>query len=392
MAPSVSSGSARRLAALAAAATAAILATLFVLLFLARPSRETIVPASGNRADWNDYDDRDAGGTSRCDVLSSLPFLRIATLTGHAPGAYWGIEWMPAHPSAEGRFWEWSSRDSLVVRWRARKARHLQINICGHDPDLTRPEAPLSRRYLSATLPIGEGWTRASVPLSAFAPPDWWRDLHPDLPGSPLAFLARTLSLQVVPASGSASLGLDTIEIARIERIPARSRLLAIPLALALLFAGLAAWLLRPCRPVAPAALEIAPRSLEAPAPDLERLLDHLSSNYQRDDLDLATVARECALSSRRVTTLLGSRGESFKSLLNRLRLDEAGRLLASTDLQVSEIGFKVGYRNVSHFHRVFRDRFGAAPGAFREALQNRADDLQNLSTTRNATGTDDSA
>lgn len=367
----------RNLVAGILAALAALLASVSVLLFAFRPAPDVVVPSPAHRADWNDYDDRDAGGTSRCDVLSSIP-LRIATFSSAAPGAYWGIEWGPAASGSAERFWKWQAGDSLVIRWRARKARHLQIHLCGHDPDLTRPGEPLSRRYLSASLPIGEEWTTTAIALGDFAPPEWWRALHPDLQGDPHAFLERTLDLQVAPAPGAASLGDDTIEIASIARIPSRSHAWMVVLACALL-AGIGAWALGRKRTPSPedTPLELVPRSLDAPAPDLQRLLEHLRSNYQRDDLDLATVARECGLSPRRVSTLLANRGESFKSALNRLRLDEARRLLGVTDLQISEIGFKVGYRNVSHFHRMFRERFGAAPGTFRD-LRNPHEDLRN--------------
>lgn len=358
----------------------AILATVSVLLFSLRPKRDILVPSPVQRADWNDYDDRDVGGTSRCEVLSNSP-LRMATYSSPVPGSYWGIEWSPAGTGSKERFWGWSPRDSLVVRWRARKARHLQVHLCGSDPALTRPDAPLTRRYLAATLPVGEGWTRASIALGDFTPPEWWLQLHPGLVGDPLAFLPRTVNLQVVPATGAAFLGEDTIEIEAIEVVPSTSMGWLATAILALISGLAAAWFHRQgsrANRILPP-LELSPRSLDAPAPDLQRLLEHLNAQYHRPDLDLATVAKECALSPRRVTTLLGDRGESFKSSLNRLRLDEARRLLGATDLQVSEIGYKVGYRNTSHFHRMFRDRFGVAPGVFRDGLRNPPGNLQNL-------------
>lgn len=68
-------------------AIAALLASVSVLLFALRPVPDVVVPSPAHRADWNDYDDRDVGGTSRCDVLSSAP-LRIATFSSAAPGAF----------------------------------------------------------------------------------------------------------------------------------------------------------------------------------------------------------------------------------------------------------------------------------------------------------------
>jgi len=59
--------------------------------------------------------------------------------------------------------------------------------------------------------------------------------------------------------------------------------------------------------------------------------------------------------------------GLPFKQYLNRLRLEEAKRLLTQTDLQVSDIAYKVGYGNISHFNRVFKDHLGISPNDFRK-------------------------
>lgn len=47
-------------------------------------------------------------------------------------------------------------------------------------------------------------------------------------------------------------------------------------------------------------------------------------------------------------------------------RLDHARHLLAVTDKTVSEVAFESGFENLSHFSRVFRERFGASPAALR--------------------------
>jgi len=179
----------------------------------------------------------------------------------------------------------------------------------------------------------------------------------------------------------------DTIEIASIEHKSGTNvPLLAVLSCLGLLGGLILAFLPRPrTAPEAaathPAITPLEPRSLVTPPPDLERLNHFLADNYCREDLDLATVATELALPLRRITNLLNGNGESFKATLNRLRLQEARRLLLETDLQVSEIAFKVGYGNVSHFNRVFRERFETAPGALRAALQNPSNPVQNLQT-----------
>jgi len=348
---------------------------------------DSIHPAASSRQRWNAYDDRSKGGSSRCEVFAARDTLRAAIRTGPSPDAYWGIEWEPTpqgHSSLSQ--WSWKSRDSLIFLWKARHATQQRIFLCSYDPAMTSPSDPLSRRYLTADLPIDREWSRSAISLSDLEPPAWWLALRPGLPHPRKPFLRSVLALQIGPSSGMVGVD-DTIEIASIEHKSGTNvPLLAVLSCLGLLGGLILAFLPRPrTAPEAaathPAITPLEPRSLVTPPPDLERLNHFLADNYCREDLDLATVATELALPLRRITNLLNGNGESFKATLNRLRLQEARRLLLETDLQVSEIAFKVGYGNVSHFNRVFRERFETAPGALRAALQNPSNPVQNLQT-----------
>ena len=93
-----------------------------------------------------------------------------------------------------------------------------------------------------------------------------------------------------------------------------------------------------------------------------------LSANYARPELDLALTARETNLSESAVSSgVKEAAGEGFRQHLGRLRLTEAARLVRSTKLQMTEIAFKVGYGNVSHFNRQFRELWGCSPSEMRQ-------------------------
>lgn len=64
--------------------------------------------------------------------------------------------------------------------------------------------------------------------------------------------------------------------------------------------------------------------------------------------------------------------GASPHAYLATLRITRAQKLLAETDLSVSEIGARVGYSSPSHFTRAFRQSTGLAPREFRAALVSR--------------------
>lgn len=61
------------------------------------------------------------------------------------------------------------------------------------------------------------------------------------------------------------------------------------------------------------------------------------------------------------------STGKSFNSYLTAYRLLIAGRLLSTTLLNISEIAYKVGFGDFSHFTRTFTRHYGISPTAYRK-------------------------
>ncbi len=59
--------------------------------------------------------------------------------------------------------------------------------------------------------------------------------------------------------------------------------------------------------------------------------------------------------------------GKSTSYVVRSIRLKKAKTLLQSTDLNVSEVGYEVGYANSSHFAQDFRKEFGQAPSKFKK-------------------------
>lgn len=62
--------------------------------------------------------------------------------------------------------------------------------------------------------------------------------------------------------------------------------------------------------------------------------------------------------------------GTNASGLVNRLRLEHAERLLRTTALDVTDIAFRSGFGNLSYFYRLFRERSGRSPRAFRALAQ----------------------
>ena len=60
--------------------------------------------------------------------------------------------------------------------------------------------------------------------------------------------------------------------------------------------------------------------------------------------------------------------GLTFTEYLSGVRIEEAKRLIAGTDLLIYEIGERVGYPSVEHFSRTFKRLAGLSPARFKSA------------------------
>jgi AraC-like DNA-binding protein len=92
--------------------------------------------------------------------------------------------------------------------------------------------------------------------------------------------------------------------------------------------------------------------------------------NFQHD-LELEEFAHMCGRS-------LSAFKRDFKNTydqtpgkwLNHKRLEYASTLLLTSDLNINEICFESGFKNSSHFNKVFKDRYQIPPNQFRTQHQ----------------------
>jgi AraC-like DNA-binding protein len=61
--------------------------------------------------------------------------------------------------------------------------------------------------------------------------------------------------------------------------------------------------------------------------------------------------------------------GRTFTSYLNELRISYACRMLIESDLSISEIAFKAGFRNLSNLNRRFLNLKRVSPKIYRQQM-----------------------
>lgn len=85
--------------------------------------------------------------------------------------------------------------------------------------------------------------------------------------------------------------------------------------------------------------------------------------------LDIQAIAHRQGVTPRYVQRLLEEDGTTFNEFATERRLDAARAMLRSPRFEawtIAGIAFEAGFRDLSHFNRRFRRRFGVTPGDFR--------------------------
>ena len=80
----------------------------------------------------------------------------------------------------------------------------------------------------------------------------------------------------------------------------------------------------------------------------------------------LETVAQALAVHPRLLERSLQAEGTSFRALLRETQTDVAKRLLAGTDLSITEVAAALGYGDTSAFSNAFRRQTGRSPRTWR--------------------------
>lgn len=99
----------------------------------------------------------------------------------------------------------------------------------------------------------------------------------------------------------------------------------------------------------------------------ISEIVKYINQNYQ-DELTLASIAAvfyyNPSYLSRTFKKIIGV---GVTDYLNNLRVSQAQKLLKETELNISAIANEVGFKNQSHFGRIFKDIVGISPLQYRK-------------------------
>ncbi len=100
----------------------------------------------------------------------------------------------------------------------------------------------------------------------------------------------------------------------------------------------------------------------------LQKIRQAIETNMGEPELGILHLCKAVHLSYTQVFRKMKAlTGENPTFFIRKMRLQRARQLLQTTEMNVSEIAYEVGFSDPGYFSRVFHEEFGAAPSAMRK-------------------------
>ncbi|WP_034636596.1 helix-turn-helix domain-containing protein [Chitinivibrio alkaliphilus] len=248
----------------------------------------------------------------------------------------------------------------------------LILGFTSYVEGFTHMDSSMSWRVYESLLGVSDTFTTYTIDLRSFTTPSWWynlnavtKDRFPDKShGNILSFIIENNHYEEFSQEFS------KVKIRRITFV--RDTLLTVILHISALLLICGAWVGRLFfRPSSTTPVIIPYQELEISSyedEDLQKVETFIANNYTNQDLLVRDVSSSTGVTQAKIQTVLRKKFDmTFRQYLNKIRIHEAKRLLRETDRQVTDIAFRVGYRNVSHFNRIFKEKEGVSPNKYRK-------------------------
>ena len=101
----------------------------------------------------------------------------------------------------------------------------------------------------------------------------------------------------------------------------------------------------------------------------VSNIIGYINNNYY-EDINLETISEKFYISPCYFSRIFKqTTNYSYVDYLNNVRIKEAQKLLTRTDMNITSISEKVGYKSSTHFGRIFKKITGISPTSFKKRL-----------------------
>jgi AraC-like DNA-binding protein len=267
-----------------------------------------------------------------------------------------------------------SSYDYIKIVLKSERGKRLPLTLSTYIDNFSKKDDYLTHRLMRTVVNTSTNFEEHILTLNQFTTPDWWFSLNQKSENEILADFSRTKFFNLNQSIDIPKNVLDRIEVKELSfhrDYQPFYRWSGMTLFLYYLGSLISYITLIKKKEKGNPSVHFNYQKVEVEnhfEKEEESVFNFLTSNYPKQDLSISDLQNELGLYEQKISSIIKKKtGLSFKQFLNKLRLSEAQRLLLNSDLQVSEIAFKVGYGNVSHFNRVFKEAMGCSPNDFRK-------------------------
>lgn len=263
----------------------------------------------------------------------------------------------------------------------------LQFVLFSFDDKVTDLKNLVTRRVSSTAFSCTQSWSKVTIELDDLETPQWWLSKYGFEYSEKGYQLNKTMGFAWVNSLQSPANTPSNVKLTEIQLSGSEPRYIYAACAFCVfLWILFFVWQLR--RYAAALTVEIRARVkddqplmaykklLIEPQKDKEKdaLLRYMATEYTNHDLSLEAAISSLNINRNKINDILKEElGLTFTAYLNKLRLTEAARLLTeSTNVNVSEIAYAVGYNNVPYFNKLFKQEYGCAPKTFKTLYQSK--------------------
>lgn len=323
---------------------------------------------------YGDWEEKPAGQSQGRVSRDGEAILMDYTLAPGFQNPYVGLSLRYGAVDSAVECLDLSKMDSLIFEIQSHKAFGLTVQLVSHLPSAD-PKGP--NRLLQASLPVNSDRKSIGLSLVDLVIPEWYRKIHNEPLGSLPRHLDDVCRIELVGGGYLAQNEPDRIALYGLWAVGPNlwGRILSLFSGfLALLSLALVHLLGRQRQRLEKEKALVAHRSLELKAlesggDEWEALQAYVLHEYENPDCNLELLANHLKISKRRVGELIKQKtGLGFKEYLNKIRIKEACAQLKNPKLQIQTVAFAVGFGNVSHFNRVFKEEMACSPKEWRSS------------------------
>lgn len=259
---------------------------------------------------------------------------------------------------------------AIKLRIASSQFSDCKIYLMTFDKNGAQMNLPLRERYLQHNLMLNPVPKTFTIPLGQFATPEWWfqknnitlKDVAP-------VDLSKITALKIESGPTARTGTIDTLTISGIAVTTTPGMFIRMALALLAAITGVCAVLsITPGKKKNPVIITYDKKEIRSYRDmDAQRISDYLAKRFSDPAASIGTMGASLGFSQKKIAKVMNSEfGMSFKQYLTSIRIHEAKRLLLETDRLVIDIALEVGFNNVSHFNRVFKNATEVSPMEFR--------------------------